>query len=341
MIYLERPWALALLALPVLFALLRSSGRLRGIAFPLTLGDWGGYHVEWRAPSTVILTKSAALCAFAGFVFACVSLSGPVRVRREAVYANPDANVVFALDVSPSMAARDMQGPGGREVSRLEAGKEAVRALVPRRPGTAFALVGLGSSAAALLPPTLDHETFLNRLSSLSIGEFGDGTALGLALALAAAHARTRADPAGTPAYVVLITDGENNAGEIHPETAAAALASRGIGLMVVGIGTKGSVPVDYVDPATGTRYSGVLESDFNESSLREIARAAGGSYSPASDAESLGATFDAIDSAVPAGPPAWTRSIEESLSYRYLVAAFLSLSAAWIIRRMLLGAVV
>ncbi len=332
MLYLERPVALAVLLLVPAYFALRSSGFFSRLDFNLTLGDWGGAPFRWNSAATRLARATAFLSALAGFCLVVLALSGPVKLRREPVYASPDATVTFVLDVSPSMAGRDMEGE-----TRLEAGKRCVAALVSRRTGTAFGLAALGSTAAMLVPPTMDHRLFLERLDALTAGEFGDGTALGLGLAVAAARGSASSTARD---YVVLVTDGENNAGEIHPETAASLIRSRGGGFFVIGIGSRGTVPVDYVDPETGTRYSGLLESDFNEGALRGIASSGEGAYVSARDVRSLEAVFDSIDSSVPIRSPSWTRTVEEPLSHSLAIAALVLFAVAWLARRVALGAI-
>jgi Ca-activated chloride channel family protein len=144
-----------------------------------------------------------------------------------------------------------------------------------------------------MVPPTVDRSALYSRLGTLQIGELGDGTALGLGLGIAALHMRNSAAPRRA---AVLITDGENNAGAIHPETAATALREAGAALWVVGVGGGGEVPIDYVDPVTRIRRTGVFDSRFNPGSLRAIARSGGGQYIAAPSAEAFSQAFSIID---------------------------------------------
>lgn len=333
MLYFERPLYLALCLLAPLYWALRRFALIGRIEFPLTLGDWGGPTLKWNSVSLRVARVLSASAVSLSFLLAVVALAGPVRLLQETVFSGSGNVVIFVVDVSPSMAAGDM----GDE-TRIDASRRLIASLVSRRPGTSFGLAALGSSAALLVPPTVDHQAFLSRLSALAVGEFGDGTALGLGLAVAAAHggqgtrARTTA---------ILLTDGENNAGEIHPSTAAGLLAARGIQFFVIGVGSRGQVPVDYVDPATGRHYSGLLESDFNEGALREIAMAGNGGYAGARDRAALEKVFETIDSAVPVTSNSWTRSIEEPLDRPLVLIALALFAAAWFIRRLIMGALI
>ena len=328
----ERPLCLFLVLLVPLFFFLRRSGIFRKIEFTLTLGDWNGLPFRWASSFVRVAAFFSECCIVAGFLCTVVALSGPVRFRQESVYTKPGFGIVFVLDVSPSMAARDI----GQD-TRLDVARSYIRSFVAKRPGDSFGLVALGSEAALLVPPTVDHRTFLSRLDTLAIGEMGDGTALGLGLAVAAAHLVHR-DPGRS--CVVLLTDGENNTGEINPKTAAGIYPEKGIGLYIIGIGTSGEVPIEYTDPKSGSHYSGVLNSEFNESALKEIALRGNGTYISAGSRELLESVFDNIDQSVPVSPSSWTRTVEEPLDVPLILFALAFFALAWLIIRLLIGAV-
>jgi Ca-activated chloride channel family protein len=149
---------------------------------------------------------------------------------------------------------------------------------------------------------------------------------------------------------VALITDGENNAGAIHPETAAAALknahtregqASNGspASLWVIGVGGGGEVPIDYLDPVTRIRRTGTFDSRFNAESLRAIAQSGGGQYIAAPSAESFAHAFARIDEGEliirRSLPINRTRSFQAPL----IAAALALIGAARVLRRYILGA--
>jgi Ca-activated chloride channel family protein len=325
----ERPLFLALALLVPLFYALRRSGSLARLEFPLTLGDWDGIPFKWSSPLVRFASFFHRALALAGFLAVVVALAGPVRFRQEEVYSKPGSGVVFALDVSPSMAARDIAGE-----TRIDAARAYIRAFAAKRPGDSLGLVALGRDAALLVPPTQDHRAFLERLDALAIGELGDGTALGLGLAVAAAHLVGR--DVGR-ASVILMTDGENNTGEINPKTAAGIYPENGIGLFVVGVGSTGEVPIEYTDPSTGKRYSGTLNSRFDEGALKEIAIKARGTYLTASNKDALDAVFASIDESVPASASSWSRTVADPLETPIIVAALALFALAWLVSRVFL----
>lgn len=328
--YFERPALLALLLLIPVKWVLYKTRIFASIRFPLTMGDWQSVPFAWHGPFSFLLSRLSSVCALAAFVCLIFSAASPVRYRQELVFAPSDSTVIFVLDVSPSMAARDMDGK-----TRLDAARDLISPLVVRRSGTAFGLAAVGSSAALLVPPTLDAKVFSDRLSSLAIGEFGEGSALGLALALAASHCTEEGSS------IILLTDGENNAGEIHPATGAALISERKGNLIVIGLGSKGQVPLDYLDPVTGKRMTGMLDSDFDEGALRDLAHAGEGSYVSARDLGSLEVVFSGLEKQIPQSPFLWTKGVTDFLDRPFLFASLLFAALAWLVRRLAMGSII
>jgi Ca-activated chloride channel family protein len=196
--------------------------------------------------------------------------------------------------------------------------------------------VAVGNDASLLVPPTIDRDALFSRLDSLRIGELGDGTALGMGLGIAALHIRNSTAPRRA---VALITDGENNAGAIHPETAAAALQNVPVSLWVIGVGSGGEVPIDYVDPVTRIRRTGTFDSRFNVESLRSIALSGGGHYISAPSAEAFAHAFSRINEGELIIRRSGTINRTRSFQAPFIVAALALICAARYIRRHILGA--
>jgi Ca-activated chloride channel family protein len=137
----------------------------------------------------------------------------------------------------------------------------------------------------------------------------------------------------------VLITDGENNAGTVHPETAAGALRESGASLWVIGVGSSGEIPIDYVDPVTNVRRRGIFESRVNPESLRTIARKGGGAYLSAPSAASFQAALSRVDEAELTVRRSGTVNRERSLRFPALLAALACVLLARFARRHYLGA--
>ncbi len=212
---LERP-ILAIAALvifPIAIALAKKLGSPFTASVPL--GPPGG--APFKAPYNLrgIINTLYAL-EYCGVFLLFIAASGPVMQISETIWLNRGADILFVLDVSPSMAAIDMDG-----LNRFNAARRLLKDFALSRPSDGIGLVAVGDDAALLIPPTTDRDLLAARLENLRIGEMGNGTALGMGIAIAAYHLEKSKAPRKA---VVLISDGENNAGAIHPETAAAML---------------------------------------------------------------------------------------------------------------------
>ncbi len=267
---------------------------------------------------------------FFGISFIIIALTEPIAFKTEAVYTDSGNSIMFLIDVSPSMAAKDMSGE-----SRLNSAKNIIKNFVDKYPGDSFGLSALGSSAALIVPPTIDHKVFLSRLDSLSIGELGDGTALGMGLAVSSMYSKKNIT---TSSHIILLTDGENNTGEINPKTAAKFLLQKNINFFIIGIGNSGYTNIEYTDKKTGKKYKGTINSKFNPYELKKIASYAKGKYASADSQEILQEIFNTISEQVPATQSTFNKTVETKLYRYFLNIAIFCFVIAWFIRRIIMG---
>lgn len=324
---------LLLLLIPLLF-LLRFLKIFKPITFSAVLADWNGKAFSWNGKIRKIISILARIIMFTGFLFAVAALADPVITRQEKVYTSLGSDIVFVLDTSPSMAARDMGTRDTGVITRLESAKSTIKQLALEHDGTRFGLVVLGSEASVYVPPTSDHTTFLKRIDEVNVGLLGNGSAIGDGLSTAVCHlvssgAQKRA--------IILLTDGENNAGQIHPETAAQLAASNNITVYVVGIGSKGTVPLEYIDPATGKEYSGYLDSNFNSAGLRRIASIGGGRYFEVTSLEEFLKIFESVAKSEDVVQNYTFRTVTQSFYKKILLWALILFAAGWFIKRVVL----
>ena len=183
--------------------------------------------------------------------------------------------------------------------NRLEAAKGTLREFVRARRNDRIALVVFAGDAFLQCPLTLDHEA-LGKLIQDADFELAEteGTAIGDALAKAAARLK---DSSAQSRIIILLTDGENNRGNIDPLTAARAAAALGIRVYTVGVGGKSGAPIPIDDPVYGRLYlrnpdRTLLLTTIDEGALREIAAVTGGRYFNASDKAALDAIYQEID---------------------------------------------
>ena len=299
-------------------------------ALDLPFAPPGG--IAFKSPVNLkFLMRFLHFLELSGVFLLFTAAAGPHFLFTDMVWLNQGADIIFVMDVSPSMAGIDMGGN-----NRFEASRSLVLDFAGRRQQDAIGFIAVGQDAALLVPLTTDRESLYSRLETLAIGEMGDGTALGTGLALAAFHISRSQAPRRA---VILITDGENNAGTIHPEAAAVMLAELGVNLWVIGVGSSGEVPINYVDPITRMRRAGTFESRYDPEVLRNIAVKANGHWIHAPQAEAFTAAFSQIDQ----GEMIIRRSVpvrrEEPLYIFFVIAAAALLWGVRFVRRYILGA--
>ncbi len=230
-------------------------------------------------------------------------LRGAARVLRAHALARPQAgtavtkihregvDVVLAVDVSGSMLAEDFT-LGSARASRVAVVKSVVKDFVAARPEDRIGLVLFAARPYTQCPLTLDHGWLMQNLERARVGMIEDGTAIGSALATAVD--RLRASTAKSK-FVVLLTDGQSNAGRITPATAAEAAGALGVKVYTVGAGTRGLAPYPAQD-LFGNKVYRPMPVDIDEETLKKIATTTGGRYFRATDTASLRDIYAEID---------------------------------------------
>ncbi|MGP1576649.1 MAG: vWA domain-containing protein [Treponema sp.] len=321
---------LLLLLLPLYFALKRY-GLGKTPALPLPLGNWNGLEPEKHTVTYFFYYISYSfllLCV----VLVITALTEPVYITHRPMYTGHGNAIMFVIDTSPSIAAQDMGSQ-----TRLEVAKQTIRRFTEAYSGDSFGLTAFGSTAAVLIPPTIDTKTFLSRLDSLQAGELGEGTAIGMGLAAAVLHITQYTT---IPAAIVLLTDGDNNAGEIPPHLAAEMICHKHIGFYVVGLGKSGYAPIRYFDPIQKKNISGTLHSTFDESELKKLAQTGNGRYFSAHSPEMLQDIFKRLEEKIPASQPVFTKQKMYYLESLCYAAALCAAAISWSIRRLGMKAV-
>jgi Ca-activated chloride channel family protein len=172
--------------------------------------------------------------------------------------------------------------------------------FIEKRPSDRFAVVSFAKVAFTQCPLTLDRDVLRAIVSGLRVGTIEDGTAIGLGIATAIN--RLRASEAKSK-VVVLLSDGSNNAGNVSPVEAARMAKELGIRVYTVGVGREGIVPFPALDEALrpirgfdGRPRYVQMQSQIDETALREVAETTSARFFRADDLESLRATYDEID---------------------------------------------
>ena len=196
-------------------------------------------------------------------------------------------DIMLVLDASGSMQAQDF-----KPKNRLHVAKEVVKEFVAKRQHDRIGLVAFAAQAMTQCPLTLDYAMLEKLIDEVDIGMLEDGTAIGVALATAANRLKSSE---AQSRVVILLTDGQNNAGAVDPPTAARVAASLDIKVYTIGVGTRGQAPMPVDDPVFGRRLVNV-QVDLDEQTLQSIAGITGGRYFRATDREELLGIYETID---------------------------------------------
>jgi Ca-activated chloride channel homolog len=179
-------------------------------------------------------------------------------------------------------------------VNRLTIAKDVLKKFVDRRPSDRIGLVAFAGMPYIAAPLTLDHDFLEQNINRLDLNSIQESSRTAIGSALAAAVNRLR-DIESKSKIVILMTDGQNNAGKIPPLTAAEAAEALQIKVYTIGVGTRGMAPMPYLDVFGRKRYRSEAV-DIDEDTLKAIADKTRGKYYRADSSETLKAIYDEID---------------------------------------------
>ena len=289
-----RPWLLLLLLAIPLLAYLRGK---RGPGAALTFSSTSTLR-EIGKQSAARAGQFLRALIFATLALFAVALARPQLGKSLTQVEASGIDIMLVLDVSGSMLTKDFT-IGGDRAARLDAIREVTRKFIEGRPNDRIGIIAFAGRPYVVSPMTLDHDWLLQNLERVRIGLVEDGTAIGSAMASAAnrlndKHSKSRA--------IVLLTDGENNAGKISPNTAAEAVKALKIHFYAIGAGINGVAPAPiYTSRGPMTDMLGNIlyqnqRVEFNEAGLKQVAQIAGGQFFRATDTKSLEQIYSDID---------------------------------------------
>ena len=290
------PWLLLLLLVAPLLAYLRGqSGPAAALTFSSTsaLRSLG----KTSAARAGNFLRSLFLLGLALFA---IAMARPQLGKSLTQVEASGIDIMLVLDVSQSMLTKDFS-IGGEQATRIEAIREVTRQFIEGRPNDRIGIIAFAGHPYVISPMTLDHDWLLQNLERIRTGMVEDGTAIGSAIASAA---NRLSDKRSKSRVIVLLTDGENNAGKIPPVTAAEAVKALKIRFYAIGAGINGIAPYPVFNPRTGKPYTDMLGNimyqnqrvQFNEAGLKEVAKIADGQFFRATDTKSLEQIFRDID---------------------------------------------
>ena len=226
------------------------------------------------------------LISFAFFVVAFSRPQDPKDVEEFKKKNIEGIDVVLTLDVSSSMFAEDFKP------NRLESAKKTAMKFIEQRPNDRIGVVAYEGEAYTQAPLTTDHQLLLSLLAEIKSGMVEQGTAIGSGL-ITAVNRLYKNDTKSK--VIILLTDGENNRGDIDPLTAAQVASEYGIRVYTIGVGRNGMAPYP-VQNMFGTISMQNIEVKIDEALLKEIAEITDGQYFRAENEKELNEIYEIID---------------------------------------------
>jgi Ca-activated chloride channel family protein len=296
-------WLLLLLLLPLLWW-------RPGASLPPATMRWPEALVRstWRTRMLAALpwlrATALAMCI--------IALARPQLPLENQTISSKGIDIGLVLDVSESMLAEDFAP------NRLEAGKRVALNFVHRRPADRFSVTLFAGEAFSPCPLTSDHHMVKEIIAGIQYGILRDNTAIGDGLATAVN--RLKDSPAKSK-VIILLTDGDNNAGYIQPQTAAEITQSLSIRLYTIGMAGQ----LSFFPGAAGTAV--------NETLLREMAEKTGGRYFRAEDGAGLERVYAEIDRLEKTETENAVVRRSSDKFYVLIWAALLFIAAEWLLR--------
>ncbi len=271
-----------LLLLPLAFLAWRGR-RLTGISLRLPQADDSMGNSTWRTRAR----RGLPLLRWAAVGLLVLAMARPQRKWEQEKVKADAVDIVLALDISPSMLSRDF------DPDRLAVAKKVAIDFVENRPYDRIGLVAFSAEAFTQCPLTTDRRVVQSFIRELQVGRLEDGTAIGMGLATAVN--RLKESPSLSK-VVILLTDGENNAGYIPPLKAAEIAKTLGVRVYTVGIGTEGIVLSPHQRLPDGSYAFAPRQMTFDTDLLEEIAAETNGKFYRAYSERDLEGIYEQID---------------------------------------------
>lgn len=211
------------------------------------------------------------------WILIVVGLAQPEELGDPITVETSARDLILAVDISGSMDERDMEGPDGKPLQRLEAVKQVVADFIAERDGDRVALIIFGSNAYLQAPFTEDLETAVELLNQTQVGMAGPHTAIGDAIGLGL---NTFQGSDVESKLLILLSDGADTNSRMSPINAADIAARNDVAIYTIGVGDEAAEGESRVDLAA----------------LKDIASRANGEFYFADDAEGLREIYATID---------------------------------------------
>lgn len=222
-----------------------------------------------------------------GLALVIIALARPQSSLSWQNTSTEGIDIVIAMDISASMLAQDFSP------NRLESSKEVAIDFIEARPNDRIGLVVYEGESFTQCPLTTDHRVLVNLFKDVKTGMVEGGTAIGMGLATAVNRLR---DSDAKSKVIILLTDGDNNAGSIAPLTAAEIAREFGIRVYTIGVGSKGRALSPVAVYPDGRYKYDYVEVNIDEETMKEVASLTDGAYFRATDEKALAKIYGKID---------------------------------------------
>lgn len=248
------------------------------------LRNTGGIKIPGIKPVRKFKVKSkkyllGKLMILTSIILMIIALARPQMTSENKIIKKNGIDIVVALDLSNSMMQQDFTP------NRLEVAKELLGKFIDKRPNDRISLVVFGGDAYTKVPLTFDHNVVKDITSKITTEDITSNNRTAIGMGLGISLNRLKNSDAKSK-VVILMTDGENNSGEMSPMGAANIAKELGIKVYTIGIGAK----------EFSYGFGTVKNTELDENLLREIASTTNGAYFRASNEKEFETIFNKID---------------------------------------------
>ena len=216
-------------------------------------------------------------------ILMCVALARPQMIYENRVVKKNGIDIAISLDLSQSMLQEDFSP------NRLEKAKEVLGEFIDKRGDDRLSLIVFGGDAYTKVPLTFDHNVVKEMVSKLTVDDITSNNRTAIGMGIGVALNRLKNSEAKSK-VIILLTDGENNSGEMSPSAAADIAKELGIKIYTIGIGAR------EIQIPTLFGYQTVKNNELDENLLQNIAKTTGGEYFRAGDSKEFKEIFNKID---------------------------------------------
>lgn len=319
--FFEYLYLLYLLFLPLLLLGLYLYRELKGRRPAVDVASLQPWAASGRGVLAYLrhLPFALRLCAL------CLIIVAIARPRSSTEMERVDSegiDIVLAMDVSTSMLARDFKP------DRINAAKDIAVEFIAQRPSDRMGIVVFAGESYTQCPLTTDRSTLINLMKEVQTDLIEDGTAIGNGLSTAVARLKDSDAPSRV---VILLTDGVNNRGEVHPLTAAEIAKTYGVRVYTIGVGANGMAPYPVMTP-WGVEVQ-QMQVEIDEDLLKQIALETGGRYFRATDNTKLAEIYSEINKMEKTRTTIDSFPVYKELFPRWAFAALVLLLAELLVR--------